>query len=197
MAKKKNQSVIASLIKDSFFLSLLILILLGGTLFYFKSAPKREEESVQPWLANKKDLIQKIVIKRPGEEITLQKKEGSWFVLDENKEEQEADQEKVDSLLEKLTRVKRTELVSNNEKSHPKYGLGKDQAIELRVYQDENLLLHLLVGDPGPDFESNYVTIGEGKEVYLTSLSLRSVLIQPRWTPPDTEEVSPTTFPSD
>ena len=200
MAKKENKPKFN--LKDPFLLSLIILVILGGILARIKLKPESKESEIQPWLIGITDSITKIEISDLDSEETsdedqttiLQRKDGNWIVSSE--EGKEADEEKIGQLLQGLEEVKAKEIVSQNEKNHQKYGLEENQAMSLKVYQDENIILHLLIGYPGADYESNFIRLAEEKEVYLSNISLNSFLIQPQWSLEDTQEAFPPISPS-
>ncbi len=162
---------------DPFLLSFTTLVILAGVLAFLKFSPKSVEN--KPWLLETIDLVNKIEITIGQEKAILKKDNDNWLVVSE--ENSIADQEKIDKLLSGLKEVKKTDLVSQNKDNHSKYGLGEFQAINLKASQDDNLLLHLLIGMVGPDFESDYIRLPNEDKVYLSNLGLRSVLIQPRW----------------
>lgn len=165
--------------KDPLILSFLGLILFGGILFFLKT-PK--ENNYQPWLSEKNDLITRIEIKTGEKEIVLKKESQDWLL-----EDSPADQEKINQLLEKLKILQRTELVSENRENHAQYGLDREKAIQLKVFENENLLLDLLIGTPGPDFEKNHIRVFDENEVYLSNPGLRSILSQSFAPQPKTE----------
>lgn len=166
-------------IGDPFWLSFVGALIALGILAWLKFSPQLKERQNRSWLADKIDTIDKIEIVNGEEKDTLVKKDGQWLVTSEN--DLPADKEKIEQLLASLEKLKKTELVSKNESYHHKFGVNQESAIGLKVYQGETTLLHLLVGNAGPDFESNYIRFPEQKEVYLSSVALRSTLIQPRW----------------
>lgn len=168
------------LFKDPLIISFLGLIFFGGILFFLKT-PKKNQ-NYQPWLSEKIDLITKIEIKE-GEKETILKKENQDWLL----EDSPADQEKASQFLEKLKILQRAELVSENRENHFQYGLDRKKAIELKVFENENPLLHLLIGTPGPDFEKTHIRIFDENEVYLSNIGLRSILSQSFAPPPKTE----------
>ncbi len=179
MAKKKTKIKLVKKLADPFVLTLLGAIVSLSILAWLRLGPQFKERQNQPWLKEKTDLIDKIEIKNNQEQHVLIKKEGRWLAASEDN--LPADQDKVNQLLTSLAELKRDRLVSQNEKYHQKFGLDQENAIELKVFQGQNQLLHLLVGEPGPDFESDYLRLPDQKEVYLSNIAIRSHLTQPQW----------------
>jgi len=166
-------------ITDPFILSFLILVILGGTLAYLKIGPRLKEKQNKPWLADKIESVDKIRIKNSQQEAILIKKNNKWLVASEN--DSATDPEKIKDLLGALGKLNKKELVSENEDNQQKLGVDQENGIKLKVYQNNQLLLDLLVGYAGPDFEKAYIRFPNEKKVYLSNVPLRSVLIQPRW----------------
>jgi len=174
MEKKSIQKL-----TDPLFLSFLGVVIVLGVLAWLKFSPQLKEKQNRPWLAGKIESVDKIEINHNNQKTVLAKKDGSWRVTSE--QDLPADKEKINQLLTSLENLKKGELVSRNKNYHHKFGVDQEGAIELKVYQGENNLLHLLVGNAGPDFESDYIRFPDQKEVYLSNVALRSVLIQSRW----------------
>ena len=175
MEKKK----IGKKLIDPLGLSFLGVLIALGILLWIKLSPQLKEKKNQPWLSDKIESIDKIEIQTNNQKIILIKENNSWQVASEKN--LPADKNKIDRLLDSLRQLKKTELVSKNENYHHKFGLNQENAIELKVYQGENNFFSLLVGNAGPDFESDYIRFPQEKEVYLSNIALRSVLIQPQW----------------
>lgn len=174
MTKLKN------ILQDPFFISFLLLIILGGILAILKITPNIKKGEKKQLVGETITSADKIEIESPEEKSVLQKRNNNWVVLSE--EELPADKEKVNILIDTLKKLEKTELVSKNEANQQSFGVNEKETTKLKIYQnDGKLILDLLIGEPGPDFEKDYIRLPSEKETYLSNIALRSVIIQSPW----------------
>ncbi len=165
----------AQWLKDPFIISLIILAAVGGGLAWVKLRPTTKPPD--PYLGSQTSEINKIEITEPGRTTMLIKENDQWLVKTEK--EENADQQLVLDLLNKLKILAPAEKVSQNPDNHDKYDLTPEKAVRLSVFKNNLKLLDLLIGKVGPGFNNHYFRKHDKDEVYLSNTPLKSVLFPP------------------
>ncbi len=161
MMKDKNLSMTTGLI---------LLLVIGIGIFYFKSRPSEKNGSQID-----KEYINKIVIESSQEKIIL-KKNGGWVI--ESSNNIPANSSKVDLLLDSLKEINRSELVSKNPDNFPEYGIN-DQSPKIILYQNEKEF-EVVVGDISFNRAGNFVKYKNG-QVHLISSYLKNRIEDTVW----------------
>ncbi|MFH1561245.1 MAG: DUF4340 domain-containing protein [Patescibacteria group bacterium] len=167
-------------IKDPLVLSLIILTVCLITFLSVKVLPQTTKQKDQKLFTNPIDQIRKIEISSQNQISQLEKTDQGWIVVSE--QNLPADQDKIDRLLEAVSKVEKTDLVSQNATDNQdKYGLDPKTVIRIKINYQNGSQSELLVGNSGPDYQKDYILIPNQSEIYLSNLGLRAVLVQPRW----------------
>jgi len=181
------------LIKDPFTISFIFLAVLVGIFAYLKYQPKFFSKETKSKLIESTDKVNSIKIKSDSEERTaLIKSKGQWIV--ENKDNQPADEDKIDALLSSLEKLQVKETVSKNPDNFKNYNLTKETTTIVELYKEKEKIFEVWVGRAGPTFTNTYFRLPEKEEVYLSNISLRSKAVQSNWlqpTPTPTSETTP------
>ena len=149
---------------------LILLLVIGIGIFYFKSRPSEKNGSQID-----KEYINKIVIESSQEKIIL-KKNGGWVI--ESSNNIPANSSKVDLLLDSLKEINRSELVSKNPDNFPEYGIN-DQSPKIILYQNEKEF-EVVVGDISFNRAGNFVKYKNG-QVHLISSYLKNRIEDTVW----------------
>lgn len=152
---KKNRIRLISL---TLFLSLLLLI------FVFNNRIKYwfPQKFHQPFSSINKKGIFEISIIDSNNKIVLSKK-NHWLVKKEGQDYQ-ADEERINKILDNIVSLKKEEIVSNNENRHKDLGI-KDQKIILKS-KDKT---HVLFIGNSSSIDKNYLKINNENDVFITS----------------------------
>ncbi len=99
----------------------------------------------------------------------LVKEQGRWLVVDGFL--RPAKEEKVENLLKELATL-HGEPRAKGKKYFSRFKLNPKEALKLTLKKDGQTLVTLWVGKRGPQWESSFVRLGEGDEIYLVPLNL-------------------------
>lgn len=117
-----------------------------------------------------KETVNKIVIKKGGEEKTLIFKDNKWFIG-----ENEAGEDKVNQLFQDFTDLKIKEMVSNNENNWSKFEVTKDSGYQMIITQGGKDSV-FFIGKSGPSVNDFYIKKERIKNVYMVNGELRNKL---------------------
>jgi len=146
-------------------------VFLIGVYLYLSGSFSKEEE-VGGFLEEIK--IERVEIKGSGQEMVLEKEDGSWFIKGGEKKIP-ADGEKVESLVAKVKMIKFDNLVSSNPEKLGRFGLGEEKYI-LKIGSEV-----LEIGKVGPDWQSTYVKKEGSERVFLVDGQFDSDLKSGVW----------------
>ncbi len=92
------------------------------------------------------------------------------------------DQSRVDELLNKLKDVKESkfDLVSKNKDRQSEFGLA-EEAVNLKLYFDDKLIIDFFIGKVSNDYSSNYLNLVDSEKVYSVKVLLRNMFIRSDW----------------
>lgn len=113
----------------------------------------------------KMDEITKIEISRAGSTIALMKKDNSWYISPNN---WRADQTKISEMLDKLSGLTVTDLVSES-KTYERYALDDKNKMILKAYSGNVLKRELDVGKVATTNQHTYIRFPGNDKVYLAS----------------------------
>lgn len=163
----------------------IILVCLIGIAFLYSGPYKNWKENV-----NKKksffselnlDTITKFSVDYQGEETILEK-QGERFKVAGTKDFY-VDKTAQDALLKIITDAKDSELelVSKNKDKREDFGFGEDKVIELKMFENDNLLADVLVGDMTRDYSGSYIAESDSDNIYSVDANLNAVLSRDDW----------------
>jgi hypothetical protein len=119
----------------------------------------------------------RLEIKSKGATAVVEKKEGSWKVVPDGFS---ADDTAVKDAIEKLARLEKGSVVSENPAKHEalevKDGDPRTTEVLVTIEGGKEPAAHLFVGKTGADFQSNFVRLKGEDRVYQTQESIRSAL---------------------
>ncbi len=161
-------------LKDPLVLSFLLLIVLAVVFTLIKIIPKTNPSTKQT-LFNTTNEVNKIEVTESGTTAILTNNNGLWVIASDNN--LPADNEKITILLDNIKTLAIKELVSENENNQPKFGVDSVSGINLKLSKDGTTLFELIIGNAGPDYESDYIRLPDQKKVYLSNTPLRAKIL--------------------
>ena len=116
------------------------------------------------------DRTSRFEIKDASGEKKFVKENGAWKV-----NESEADSEKVKAFFDNLNKAEFIELASKNKSNHQSFDISEDKGIVLTIAAESGDKT-FIIGKSGANYNSFYINIKSGNNVYLFSGSLRNDL---------------------
>jgi hypothetical protein len=181
------------LFKDPLLISSIGLIVLIGIFGYLKYKP---EIVPQPKIGVNTTLpeISKIEIEE-SQSTTLVKNNDQWQI--ESETNLEADEDKINELLEALEQLEISETVSQNPDNFGTYDLNQEEAVKVKLFKQDEKVFEVWIGSAGPAFNKSHFRFPNEDKVYLSTTSLRSKVIRSSWAKssptPTGQENNPTT----
>ncbi|MBU1130798.1 DUF4340 domain-containing protein [Patescibacteria group bacterium] len=165
---------------NSTLILLIILIILGAGYYGWQYINQRSIEEENNLVFGSLDtlLITKIEITSPESTAILEKQNEQWLVASQNY--LPADQTAINNILSSLTQIKIKELISTNTVKQPDYQVDA-AAINVKLYQSENLLADFYPGKYGPLPASGFFRWQGSDNVYLVSENLQSLFYRADW----------------
>lgn len=146
-------------------LILSIIFVVGLAVFFLRGTVMNlfAEKSEEPFSSIKPEEIKKIEIQTENETQQLVKESGTWSVVQGEKKFQ-ADQARVDTLIDAFLEVKKETIASENPERHKQLGIGTQK---ITVKTDENSYT-LFIGN-STQISRNFIRIGDEDTVYVAS----------------------------
>ena len=117
-----------------------------------------------------KEAIEKVEIKSANQTIILVKKDGKWLI---DPKGYPTDAEKVDRILDTLSKLTLTDLVAKTE-NYILYDLTEDKAIHVNAYTKEGMVRDFDIGKMAITYGHTFVKIKDNPNVYYARESFRS-----------------------
>lgn len=128
-----------------------------------KTELAQEEEDIVLYSLNT-DTASRIEVKNQKGEVSLEKKEDSWYV--EGEEEFPLDQSYINGMLSSLSSIQASGLVKEDADNMEEYGL-KKPAMEITITLSDGTLAKLTLGDEVPIQGGRYGLADDGTTVYV------------------------------
>lgn len=119
-----------------------------------------------------KENVTKIEITASGETTTLAKENNQWLVA--SMENYPADAEGVEDVLDKVTELKTTGLVSSNPEKQAQFEVDSSGAEAKLLDAGGNVQAHLFLGKTTPGYLSSYVRTADSNNVYVGKGNLKA-----------------------
>jgi hypothetical protein len=123
----------------------------------------------------KADDISKIEVTRAGATTVLTKKDNAWYISDGN---WRADQTKVAEMLDKLSGLTITDLVSES-KSYERYQLDDKNKVMLKAFSGNKIRRELSIGKTAPTNSHTYIRLPGDNKIYLASGDVARLFLAP------------------
>ena len=158
---------------------LLVLVALDVATIPGKAVIREALPLFKAWPA---DAIQKVLVKDPGQpegqvELELQRDaEGVFHVV--NAHGYPARGRVMDLLINGIASLTTLDLLTEDQASHARYGLAKEQAVRIRFLDaSDKVIADLLQGDIAPGGQASYVRRQDGDQVYRAPMFVRRVRV--------------------
>lgn len=156
-----------SIKKEYLIIGIVIVVLLAYLLL--RSPNKMHYQLPQLELIPQNDITRVEIIK-PKETLTLTAKDKKWFVTDKS---YPADQTKIEKILKVVTSLVLTELRST-QGNDTLYGLGKTDAITVKVYRDQDVIREFQVGKVADTYNHTFVKLAGDQNIYAARTGFKS-----------------------
>ncbi|MBD3415134.1 MAG: DUF4340 domain-containing protein [Candidatus Aminicenantes bacterium] len=120
------------------------------------------------------DSVDKIEIITSEDSVVLSKKQDEWLLMPQ---QFTADTEKVNNMLNVVSSINLTELVSDK-KNYQRYQLDQENRIHVKAFNDEELVREFFIGKVSSTYSHTYVRLADSPNVYHASDSFRSTFEQ-------------------
>lgn len=142
-----------------------------------------ERRALSPYVATNfvgadSGTVNKITIKRLGNEAVLERTGDGWNVIDAGTPRR-ADKMVVDQIANLAHSLTVGEIISSNAEKQMLFQVDTLLGHKLEFYRDGQSLGNLIVGKAGSDMRSTYVRKPESNDVYLAQVSLSRLLERP------------------
>lgn len=154
---------------------LVVLVVIVGLVEnpFAKSEYAKKMEAATPLFPNlDKENVTKIEITASGETTTLVKENNQWLVA--SMDNYLADAEGVGDVLDKVTELKTTGLVSSNPEKRAQYEVDSSGAEAKLLDAGGSVLAHLFLGKTTPGYLSSYVRAADSNNVYVGKGNLKA-----------------------
>jgi hypothetical protein len=155
---------------------ILLALLIASSMAYLVFKPTDRIHYTLPGLkALKAEDVTKIEVTRAGHMTLLTKKGKSWYISPGN---WRADQTKVSEMLDKLSGLTITDLVSES-KSYERYQLDDRNKVILKAFSHNKISRELSIGKTAPTNSHTYIRLPGDNKVYLASGDLPRLFMAP------------------
>ena len=154
---------------------LVVLVVIVGLVEnpFAKSEYAKKVEAATPLFPNfDKESVTKIEITASAETTTLVKENNQWLVA--SMENYPADAEGVEDVLDKVTELKTTGLVSSNPEKQAQFEVDSSGARAKLLDAGGNVRAHLFLGKNTPGYLSSYVRAADSNNVYVGKGNLKA-----------------------
>ena len=169
---------------------LIILVALAAIYFIWQNplAQKSNKILSEQIYSASLDNVQKIEITKAGQVTTLEKQNDKWVVS--SQDNAEANASLIESLITGLKDLKTGTVVSQNQEKLASFNLTEDKATKLKLSDNQNTLLEILIGKMGPSYSDTYIKKMDSNNVLLVTQNLNSLVNQPDWLKPAEKETN-------
>ena len=154
---------------------LVVLVVIVGLVEnpFAKSEYAKKMEAATPLFPNfNKESVVKIEITASEETTTLAKENNQWMVA--SMENYPADADGVDDVLDKVTELKTTGLVSSNPEKQAQFEVDSSGAEAKLLDANGNIRAHLFLGKTTPGYLSSYIRAADSNNVYVGKGNLKA-----------------------
>lgn len=137
----------------------IILVLILYLLFANNSKNGKNIPEIKGWEKDPDEIL----ISKGDKKVRIYKDKGIWLVGDKGFP---ADDQKVDSLVDKMKEIRITDFVSEGP-YYEMYNLTSDKAIRVTIQSSDAIYRDILIGKKSSTFKSSYIKFVDDKDIYL------------------------------
>jgi len=180
-------------------IALIVLLILVGMYFFNKSSQTKFESSSEAIFNDKPEDIFKFLIQKGDEAIELARVDTLWRIS--GNDTLEVKSQSMDNLFDKVLKVSRGTIISENPEKYGKYSVDDSTGIHLAVINSKGETVgYYVFGRSKSDYSRSYVRVGSDPKVYLADQNV-TYMLQARPTywgeKPKEEVLPPTDIPDD
>src|SRR5574340_633484 len=144
----------------------LILVLLGGYLYFFQIRKPGEGEKQRVFPAVNERQIVEIDLKYPSYTLVIRKDEERWFVFEDSKKFK-VDDKIVSKMAENISQMKIEKVVTEDAKDMAGFGLDNPEVeVNAKIPDRE---YHILIGSESPTGSGTYIRMDDGSRIILVN----------------------------
>ena len=180
-------------------IALIILVIFVGIYFLNKSSQTKFESTSEAIFNDEPEDIFKFLIQQDQEAIELSRVDTLWRIS--GNDTLEVKSRSMDNLFDKVLKVNRGTIISENPEKYGKYSVDDSTGTHLAVINSKGETVgYFVFGRSKSDYSRSYVRVGSDPKVYLTDQNV-TYLLQTRPTywgeKPKEEILPPANIPAD
>ena len=176
----------------NFQIALIILVVLIGIFFFNKNSQSKLETVSEAIFVDDIEDIFKFLIQNGEEAIELARVDTMWRIS--GNDTLEVKSRSIDNLFDKVLRVNRGTIISENPEKYEKYSVDDSTGTHLAVIDSKGEIIgYYIFGRSKSDYSRSYVRVGSDSKVYLADQNV-TYMLQTRptyWGEKPKEEVPP------
>ena len=173
-------------------IALIVLVILVGIYFLNKSSQTKFESTSEAIFNDEPDDIFKFLIQKSEEAIELTRVDTLWRIS--GNDTLEVKSQSMDNLFDKVLKVNRGTIISENPQKYEKYSVDDSSGTHLAVINSKDETVgYYVFGRSKSDYSRSYVRVGGDPKVYLADQNV-TYMLQTRptyWGEKPKEEVFP------
>ena len=156
-------------------IALIVLVVLVGIYFLNKSSQTKFESMSEAIFNNEPEDIFKFLIQQGQEAIELSRVDTLWRIS--GNDTLEVQSRSMDNLFDKVLKVNRGTIISENPEKYGKYSVDDSTGTHLAVINSEgNTVGYYVFGRSKSDYSRSYIRIGDDPKVYLVDQNVTYML---------------------
>ena len=180
-------------------IALIVLMILVGIYFLNKSSQTKFESTSEAIFNDEPEDIFKFIIQQNQEAIELSRVDTLWRIS--GNDTLEVQSRSMDNLFDKVLKVNRGTIISENPEKYGKYSVDDSTGIHLAVINSKGETVgYYIFGRSKSDYSRSYVRVGRDPKVYLADQNV-TYMLQTRPTywgeKPKDEVLPPADIPAD
>ena len=155
--------------------ALIVLVLLIGILFLNKNSQSKHKSSTEAIFSNDPEDIFKFLIQNGEEAIELALVDTLWRIS--GNDTLEIKPRSMDNLFDKVLKVNRGTIISENPEKYGKYSVDDSTGTHLAIINSEGKKVgYYVFGRSKSDYSRSYIRIGNNPKVYLVDQNVTYML---------------------
>ena len=155
--------------------ALIVLLVFIGIFFYNKSSQSKHKSSTEAIFSNDPEDIFKFLIQKGEEAIELARVDTLWRIS--GNDTLEVKPRSMDNLFQKVLKVNRGTIISENPQKYGKYSVDDSTGTHLAVINSKGETVgYYVFGRSKSDYSRSYIRVGDDPNVYLADQNVTYML---------------------